>query len=105
MIIGFIINLICGFLCIAGGLTIWKKQKISLLNDYHYSNVREEDIPAYTRLMGIGLILVGAGCIITGVLHLFDSSLWWIPMLAGFVSGFAILHRAQMKYNGSWFGR
>ena len=104
MIVGFMIDLICGLLCIAGGLMIWKKQKISLLHDYHYRNVEEADIPAYTRRMGIGLILVGLGCILTGVLHLFDSSLWWIPMSAGFVSGLFVLHKAQMKYNGSWFG-
>ena len=103
MIFGFAVDMAVGALCFVFGLLIWKKQKVSLIHDYHYRNVRKEDIPAYTRLMGIGLILIGVGIWLTGVLTLFDSTLWWIPMLAGFAAGFILMNRAQKKYNDSWF--
>lgn len=103
MIFGIAIELAVGLLCIIFGLLIWKKQKVSLVHDYHYQNVRKEDIPAYARLLGIGLILIGIGICLTGLLNIFESSLWWIPMLAGFIAGIIVMNKAQKKYNGSWF--
>jgi FtsH-binding integral membrane protein len=102
MILGFAVETAVGLLCLVFGLLIWKKQKVSLIHDYHYKNVRKEDIPAYTRLMGIGLILMGVGICTTGFLNLFESAAWWIPMLAGFIAGFILMNRAQKKYNGTW---
>ena len=103
MMIGIMIDLAVGLLCIILGFLLWRKQKISLLHRYHYKNVKKEDVPAYTRQMGIGLILIGAGICMTGLLHLVDSSLWWISESAGFVLGLLVMHRAQKRYNGSWF--
>ena len=106
MIVGVIIDVAIGLLCIVFGLLLWKKQKISLLHDYHYKRVRKEDIPAYTRKMGIGLIIIGVGVIITGITYIFEPSQWWVPMVPialGFVFGIAVMGKAQKKYNGSWF--
>lgn len=103
MIIGVITEAAVGLLCIIFGLLLWKKQTISLLHDYHYKNVKKEDIPAYTKKMGIGLISVGAGVLITGIINLFQKSIWWLPMVIGFVLGVAVMGKAQKKYNGSWF--
>ena len=102
MIFGFIIELAVGLVCIVLGLLIWKKQKITLLHGYHYKYVKKSDYPAYCRLIGIGLILIGAGIVVTGVFNLFESSFWWVPILIGFVSGILVLNKAQKKYNGSW---
>ena len=104
MIFGVIVEWAVGLLCVILGLLIWKKRMISLLHDYHYKNVKKEDIPAYTRRMGIGLILIGAGIAVAGLLNLVYSPLWWLPLLAGFVLGVVVLYRAQKKYNGSVFG-
>ena len=103
MIVGFIIELAIGLLCIILGLLIWKKQKVSLLHDDHHKNVKEEDVPAYTRLVGIGLLLIGAGVCVTGLLNLIKSALWWVSMAAGFVAGLILMSIGQKKYNGSWF--
>ena len=103
MILGFIIELLVGLLCVALGLFIWLKQKVSFIHDYHYKNVKEKDIPAYVRLIGVGLIIIGLGLIATGFFNLFESSLWWIPMLIGFIAGLLVFNKAQKKYNGSWF--
>ena len=104
MILGFVIALSVGFLCITVGLLIWLKQKLSLLHSYHYKHVEKDDIPTYTRLVGIGLILIGTGICITGFFNLFYLAYWWIPLLIGFVSGLTVLYIAQKKYNGSVLG-
>ena len=103
MILGCAIEFAVGLLCIVMGLLVWKKQKVHLIHGYHYKNVKQKDIPAYTRLMGIGLVLIGVGICITGLLNLFESSLWWISVLVGFVAGLLVINKAQKKYNGSWF--
>ena len=102
MIVGAIIFLAVGLFLIGMGLVVWKKRKISLVHEYHWRNVREKDIAPYTKRMGIGLILIGLGTAVTGVVELLYPKLWCIPFLAGFISGFIVLHKAQMKYNGSW---
>ena len=101
MIIGILIEAIVGILCIVLGFLIWKKQKISLIHDYHYRNVKEEDVPSYTRQIGSGLIIIGSGILLTGMLDLLNSSLWWIPLIIGFSIGLIVIIKAQKKYNGS----
>ena len=104
MLFGFLTELAVGLLCAVLGLLIWLKRKASLLHEYHYKNVKEADMPAYTRLIGIGLIVIGAGLCVTGVFNLFESPLWWVPMTVGFVAGILVMSVAQKKYNGGWFG-
>ena len=104
MIIGCIIETSVGVLLIVLGSLVWFKRKVSLLHTYHYKNVKEEDLPAYCRMVGIGLILIGLGIGATGVLNLFYLSLWWIPVLVGFVAGLTVFIIAQKKYNGSIMG-
>ena len=83
---------------------VGKKQRITILHDYHYKHMKKDDIPASTRQMGIGLIIIDAGIIITGLLDLVYSALWWIPLLTGFVIGSVAIYRTQKKYNGSVLG-
>ena len=54
--------------------------------------------------MGIGIILIGEGIFVTGLLNLFYSSFWWIPLPAGFVTGVVVILVAQKKINGSVMG-
>ena len=103
MIFGLMINLAVGLMLIGIGVLIWKKQKVSLLHEYHYKHVKQEELPAYARLLGIGIIVMGTGICLTGVLNLFESPLWWIPLLGGIVAGLILMNRAQKKHNGSWF--
>jgi hypothetical protein len=99
----FIVCMAVGFLCIVLGLIIWKKQKISLIHDYHHENVKKEDVPAYTRLTGIGLIIVGTGCCITGIVNFaFKTLLGWIASILGLFIGMIPINKAQQKYNDGW---
>lgn len=101
MIFGMIVFLVVGVLCCILGLLLWKKQKLSLLHDYHIRNVKEADIPAYTRRMGFGLLAIGAGCLLTGVLAFgLEQPLGWIAFPVGFLVGLVLMLRAQKRYNG-----
>ena len=104
MIGGVIVDWLVALLCVGMGLLIWKKQKISLLHDYHYRNVKKEDVPAYSRQMGLGLITIGGGIILNGILLLAYPSVSLIPIIAGFAVGLFLIFRAQKKYNGSILG-
>ena len=105
LIIGVVIEMAAGILCIIFGLLIWKKQKVSLLHDYQYKNVREADVPAYSRMIGIGLIIIGIGICLTGIINLsFQTLLSLIALGVGFVFGIAVLCKAQKRYNGSGTG-
>lgn len=57
MIIGCIIDFAVGLFCIIIGLMVWKKQKLTLLHDYHYKHVKRADIPAYTICLNFSLTL------------------------------------------------
>lgn len=104
MIIGVTIDFLCGAVCCILGFLIWKKRMLSILHEYHYKNVKSDDIPAYTRQIGIGLLVIGAGLIVTGVFELIGLSFWWAPMSAGFVIGLIVMYKAQKRYNGSVLG-
>lgn len=101
MVIGLIVFLAVGVLGFVFGGLLWKKQKISLVNEWHTRNVKQADVPAYTRLLGLALIAIGAGCVSTGVIALgFEEPLGWLALPVGFLVGFALIRRAQKKYNG-----
>ena len=104
MVVGFVVCMVVGLLCVVLGLLIWKKQMITLVHDYHYKNVQKSDVPAYTRLIGIGLLLIGIGTCLTGIINLaFQTDAGWIAFGVGFIAGIWLMSKAQMKYNGSWF--
>ena len=51
--------------------------------------------------MGLSLIAIGAGCAVTGIVAcMFEETLGWIVLPVGFVAGFALIRKAQKKYNG-----
>ena len=105
MVFGVIVLFAVAALCVVLGLVIWKKQKISLVHSYHYANVRERDKPAYCKQMGISLLVIGGGAALDGIAALLRrDSLGIALVLVGIVAGLVIMHKAQKKYNGGWFG-
>ncbi len=90
-------------LILVGGL-IWGKQKIQLIHDYHHGHVREQDIPAYTRQMGQGIMMMGLACLLVGVFTCLDrQSLGWGLFSIIFLLATVRVYRAQKKYNGGLF--
>ena len=60
MLIGLIVFLGVGILFFVLGTVLWKKQRMDLVNEWHTRNVKPEDVPAYTRLIGLSLLAIGA---------------------------------------------
>ena len=101
MLIGLIVLLGVGILFFVFGWMLWKKQRIDLVNAWHTRNMKKEDVPAYTKLMGLSLIAIGAGCLVTGIVAcILEETLGWLALPVGFVAGFALIRISQKKYNG-----
>ena len=101
IIIG-IMFLLIGITLIVLGLKIWKKQKIQLLNEYHYEKVSEKDKPIFCKLSGIGVFIIGIGIALTGIITFFtESPLSFIPMGIGLIVGMTLLIWTIIKYNHS----
>lgn len=82
------------------GYLIWKKQKISLLHEYHYDKLSENDKKAFCKVSGLGFILIGVGLLVTAVVIGITNSAWsFIAFAVGFAIGLALLIYAGKKYN------
>lgn len=98
--IGSMITGLTGIVFCAVGYLIWKKEKISLLHDYHRDKVRPEDRKAFCTLSGWGVLAIGIGLLITAVLLRMTGSAWsFMAFAAGFAAGLALLIDAGKKYN------
>ena len=100
MVIGSIIVAAVGIVCVVLGYLLWKKEKISLLHDYHYDNISEENRTAFCTLAGLGIIFVGIGLLLTAVILCITDSVWsFIVFAIGFAVGLILLLHAEKKYN------
>lgn len=97
-ILTLIIMVLCGLLFLILGYMIWIKEKIELIHDYHYKKVKEEDKKPYTALMGKAVLIIGIGCLVTGILSLF-TEYCMIAFGVSFGISLIIITYAQFKYN------
>lgn len=67
MLIEFILLLAIGIVFLVIGWLIWKKEKITLIQSYHYNKVSDTNKRAYTALVGKGTLIIGTGIIVTGI--------------------------------------
>ena len=100
MIIGSIIVGLVGIVLVVLGYLIWKKEKISILHDYHYDKVSEVDKKAFCTLSGIGVLFIGVGILLTAIIIGITDALWSFVFFAiGFLVGVIMLIYAGIKYN------
>lgn len=84
------------------GRLVWKKQKISVLHDYHRRHVSPEDVPAYSAAIGKALCLLGGGLQAAGLANFLTRSGWgWICGAGCFIWSIGWMRKTQKKYNGS----
>lgn len=76
MLLELIVLSIIGIIFLIVGWSIWKREKINLIHDYHYKNVAEADKKEYTALMGKGAIIIGIGIILTGIIDFITQTGW-----------------------------
>ena len=100
MILGCLVMGLVGLVCVVLGLLIWKKQKIDLLHHYHHDKVSEENKPAFCKRTGLGVLLMGAGILISAVVLALTESLWSFMCFGlGFAAGVILLPGAGQTYN------
>ena len=105
-----IVLLIIGVICIVIGISN-RKGNISLLHSYHRKCVSEEDRLPFGKLVGLGMIVIGAALILAGALTFvagrLQADVWAtvgeIALIAGLVIGLGISFYAMKKYNGGIF--
>ena len=99
-IIGVIMTGGVGVIFAVMGWLLWKKEKLSLMHNYHVDKVSAENRPAFCKLSGIGLIVIGVGLLITAViLGITDSAYSFLFFAACYVAGLTMLITAGTKYN------
>ena len=90
----------CGNYFYPAWLFDMEKQKISLLHEYHYDKVSEEDKEVFCALTGKGVLIIGIGMIITAVIVAITDSPWsFIVFAIGFVIGMRKIVCAEYRYN------
>ena len=100
MIIGTVIISCIGLLFSILGYLLWKKEKITILHDYHYNKVSEDHKPTFCKISGIGLFVSGLGMILTAILlGITNSAASFLVFAAGFIIGIFLLSYAGMQYN------
>lgn len=103
--IEMIILIVVGIFLLVCAILIGGFGKIELLHSYHYTNVTDSDIKAYTRSMGGVLFLFALSCFSAVAVHAFTASAWWaVVLLVGFVVSIFLLWHVQKKYNGGMIG-
>lgn len=103
--IEMIILIVVGIFLLVCAILIGGFGKIELLHSYHYTNVTDSDIKAYTHSMGGVLFLFALSCFSAVAVHVFTASAWWaVVLLVGFVVSIFLLWHVQKKYNGGMIG-
>ena len=100
MMVASVVVALIGIVFVIFGFLIWKKEKLSLLHDYHYDKVSVEDKKAFCTLSGIGVLLIGVGLFITAIIIGITDSPWsFIAFAIGFLAGLILLIYSGAKYN------
>lgn len=77
---------------------------VSTIHTYNRKRVKEEDIPKYGRIVGVGTLLVGLSIILSFIFMVikinFDTNYIQIPSI---VIGIGIILYGQIKYNKGLF--
>lgn len=87
------------------------KGDISSLHSYHRKNVKDEDVPAFGKEVGLGTMIIGIAVIIMGAFNAVAvattvellTTIGMVIMLIGLVVGSFFTFRAMKKYNGGIF--
>lgn len=88
-----------------------RKGNVSMLHSYHTKRVTEEDKLPFGKLVGLGMIIIGIGLIISAVLMYLSSFLQQSAYetiaiainIVSFIIGIGIAFYAMFKYNKGIF--
>lgn len=76
---------------------------VSMVHSYNRKRVREEDIPKYGTVVGIGTLIIGLSLIVAGIAAPLTGIAENTIALPGFLAGLAFILYGQIKYNKGLF--
>lgn len=88
-------------LCGLGILNL--KGNISLIHRYNRKRVREEDVPAYGKAVGIGHVIIGGSFALCFFLSFVSELILPFVIVPSIAAGLGFILYAQFKYNGGLF--
>lgn len=94
LIVVSIIFIVCAAVIMGG--------KIELMHSYHIKNITEETRKPYGRVVGAGLLVIGAGILLDGVLSFFIDNAKPVTVVS-LIIGLGIIFYGQFKYNKGIF--
>ena len=102
--------ILVGVMCIVIGI-LNTKGNISMLHSYHRKRVKEEDILPFGRLVGLGMIIIGAAITVGGILSMVavntENKAWnivsYVVIGIGLAVGLGFAFYAMKKYNKGIF--
>ncbi len=108
--IEYIVAILVGVMCIVIGI-MNTKGNISMLHSYHRKRVSEEDRLPFGRLVGLGMMIIGAGIICGGAFsivtykteNMIFEAVGMVIIGVGLVVGIALAFYAMIKYNKGIF--
>ena len=94
-----IVMLLLGLCCIILGITNLKGND-STIHWYHRMKISQKNRTIYTKIIGIGTIIIGMSITITAMLQMIYEieNLYYISLI-GIMIGIIIMIFAQIKYN------
>lgn len=102
----FITTALIGALIIVIGI-MNMRGNISTIHSYHRNRVSPENVLPFGRLVGLGTIIIGIGCILFATSTLLNNSIVTFIgtaiLIVTIVAGTAISFYAMKKYNGGIF--
>ena len=97
-----IISLV-GVLMLILAYAIGVKKKINLMHDYHIQRIKPQDVDAYVKTIGLGLLIIALGFLVFVGINLLLQNASVLIIFLGFAIGISIMVYAQYKYNGGIF--
>ena len=108
--VGNIVTLLVGIVCIVLGISNMRGN-ISSLHSYHRYRVSEEDRIPFGKQVGLGTMIVGIGIIVFSILSSItlytENNIFILAgtafLIVGIILGLVISFRAMIKYNKGIF--
>ena len=79
------------------------KGNISTIHSYNRRNVKEEDIPKYSKAVGTGTLVIGVSLILSYLVTFWNQAAIDYIVLPAMVIGLAFILYGQIKYNHGIF--
>lgn len=99
---GDIALLVIGLLIVVLGV-VNMRGNVSTIHWYNRMRVKEEDLPQYGKVLGLGTIVIGVGMIFAYLMTLWNEHYVSHFLIISSVIGFLIMLYGQLKYNNGIF--